>query len=117
MSKFICKCGKVYREEEEPEGASGLLKSLKAQVDLEDYQAQEIAKYIELNDSEKQKWISDHFGSEYPKDVTTKELIEDFLYKSHRQNGCTATFSCPSCGRVAFLYDVNEQWKFYAPED
>lgn len=117
MSSFTCKCGAVFKEGEEPKDACGLLKSLSLQAQLESYQANELAKLITLNEGERRKWVEEKFGPDYPNDLDLHEVIEDFLYKSHREDGCTATFLCPNCGRIGVLYDVREKWKFYAREN
>jgi hypothetical protein len=117
MSSFTCKCGSVFKDGEEPKNSCGLLKPLTSQIQLESYQAKELSDYVSSNEEERRKWIGEKFGPDYPNDLDIKEIIEDFIYKSHREDGCTATFLCPNCGRLATLYDVNEEWKFYVPEN
>lgn len=85
-------------------------------VDLEECQATEIADYISSNKEHRAEWPYRYFGSEYPTDTTIQEMIEDFLYSSHRKDGYSMTYICPSCGRFAVLNENTEEWKFYAPE-
>ena len=113
---LVCKCGAEFGPNNVPEGVTGLLKPLKQQVELEAFQARELAEVLSLDPSKQKGWRDKHFGSEYPNDVELEELIEDFLYSTHRRDGCTATFNCPKCGRLALLHDVNEDWQFFQPE-
>ncbi len=108
MSVFICNCGEKFEEKNIPQEACGLLKPLKQQVALETFQAKELSILFACNTEERKKWSNRHFGPEYPDDWELEELIEDFLYASHRRDGCTATFVCPSCSRLSLLYDVKE---------
>jgi hypothetical protein len=114
---FVCKCGLEVQPDEVIEGATGLLKPLHNQVALESFQAQELAKLFSADAGARRGWLAKHYGPDYPDDDEMEQLIEDFLYVSHRRDGCTATFECPKCKRLALLYDVNEEWRFYTPED
>lgn len=113
---FVCKCGREVRPNEVVEGATGLLKPLHNQVALESYQAKEIADLCTANVDARRDWLIKHYGPEWPDGDDLTQVIEDFLYFSHRRDGCTATFECPECGRLALLHDVNEEWRFYKPE-
>ena len=114
---LVCKCGAKFGPHDETEGATGLLKPLHNQVALESFQAQELAELFSADASARREWLTKHYGPDYPDDSEMEQLIEDFLYISHRRDGCTATFECPKCNRLALLYDVNEEWRFYAPEE
>lgn len=113
---FVCKCGLEVKPDEAIEGTTGLLKPLHNQVELESLQATEIAKLVGADEGVRADWIARHFARGYPADGDIEEVILDFLYFSHRNDGCTATFECPECGRLALLHDVNEDWRFYKPE-
>lgn len=117
MANFTCKCGLTIADDEETGGASGLLKPLTQQVALEAFQAEELAKLVSTSPDERKRWQSAHFGPEYPSEVELQELIEGFLYFSHRKDGCTATFNCPKCGRLALLHDVNDEWQFFLADN
>lgn len=117
MNTFVCKCGQSFKEREEPKNSLGLLKSLSSQVELEAYQAKNLAEFIKLKKADnREKWITEMIGPEYPKDSTVEEIIEDYLYKSNRHDGFSATFLCPFCGRLSILNNVNEEWQTFIPE-
>lgn len=112
-STFICICGFSPDPEKSYPGHSGLLKDLSAQVELEEFQSRQLAKLLRSTPAEQHEWATDYFGENWPRSGSLEELICDFLYVSHRRDGCTATFHCPRCGRLALLPDARGPWIIY----
>ena len=109
----VCPCGFEFRDGETYD--TGLLRSLRQQVDLEEEQADQLAHFIEGDEHARVDWVCRTFSAGYPF-VCSKDLVEDYLYSTNRAYGFTATVWCPRCGRLGMLHDIDADWQWLRPE-
>lgn len=94
MPRFVCFCGAVTREEEEPPGASRVMYS------------KETLRAIEAGIADR---LAESDGA------STREVIEDIV-SSKLNRDCIGVFRCPACHRVAIKAADSDRWNFYVAE-
>ncbi|WP_026102704.1 hypothetical protein [Pleurocapsa sp. PCC 7319] len=79
MSTFTCICGFITRESEEAPETNGVLISLRTLNQLVVRQAYGLSKLVETTQESKNDWVTKYLGSDYPRNFSITEVIEDFL--------------------------------------
>jgi hypothetical protein len=116
MLRFLCICGAVFRDDEEPPGASCVAYPLDELSAIE----ARIAKYVASlaaarSEAAREAWLKGHFDGVYPTDATDLEVIEDIIGRELNE-GFIAMFRCPSCNRVGLCDPGSKAWAFYRLE-
>jgi hypothetical protein len=95
MSRFLCICGAVFRDEEEPPGASCVAYPLDELVAIESRIAKYVADFATARDqTAREAWLKGHFHEGYLTDGTDREVIEDIVIRE-LDDGFVAMFRCP----------------------
>ena len=97
--KFQCECGHIIRDQTDylPYKA----KFIPDEDEGADFEAviKNLAAFITAREAGKQyEFLRIHFGEDYPKGLTTEDIISDLL--TRRDRSARSIYECEICGRV-----------------
>src|SRR5215204_2234713 len=100
MGKFACHCGYVISDAVYPCPAAGELR-WEPEIERQDPEVQQmVSDFLSaLERNEKEIWIRNCFGKEYPSDLSPETVIDDIYSKAHDKNS-RAVYQCPECERL-----------------
>ena len=112
MPTFTCSCGRTYDDDAALSG-SNILFSVSDLKQLENRLASEICRFLSCPPAERERWIRDSFGPEYPPNADDAEIVEDFISRLINLSPFRSVFECPGCGRLGLSRPSPPHWIFY----
>jgi hypothetical protein len=110
-----CACGATFTDDEVSD-ASCVAYSLPALAALESRIAVSIEAYLATEtNTARAAWLASHFVGGYPNDEPRQAVIEDIVIRE-LNDGFTALFRCPACGRILLCDPATNIWTSYYPE-
>lgn len=117
MSSFTCQCGERFRDAEESPDATGILLGLSALANLEQRVARAIVEFQCLAGSQRDTWLRERFGADYPTDRAADEVVHDIISQAVNSSKFSSKFFCSKCRRFAVAFGPERRsWSFYFPE-
>ena len=116
MSKFVCKCGEIIRDQKDNLPYKGYLFSDTELFGLFDKISKDIAEFIQARIAGKQtEWISDYFGKIYP--CTNDEAVVHDIVSAHLISADLDLYQCYKCGRLYVEHrDNSSRLEIFFPE-
>lgn len=114
MSSFSCACGHVTYGLSEPPNTSWVAYPLPALHAVQRRIAEHVSTFAALpSPEERAAWERSFYGAEIGE--SSLDIIEDIV-ALELNDGFTAMYRCPACGRVALKGEDTEHWTFFRPE-
>ena len=117
MSKFMCKCGEIIRDQANNLPYKGYVFSDRIYFDLFDRITTDIASYIQSRVAgSEREWIAKYFLSGY---LCTKdeEIVHDIISR-HLIPADLDMYQCPKCGRLHIEHrDDSSRLESFTPDE
>ena len=114
MTWFNCACGEPFEDRDDELCPSGINIRLSALNSVEREISIKLDEYFSLDQESRHKWAKDHLGTSYTPE-RSRELIEDIISSEINRSNFSATYECPSCGKIGIKNIHKEKWEFYEP--
>ena len=115
MATFACWCEHIIRENSSPQDAGYILWGHTEEF----YQsvAQAVRGFYDATDAERIEWLNGVFGTQYPSDASTSEVVHDVILAESMKFG-SGIYRCPKCRRIHIHFAGTEnRWESFVPEN